>query len=134
MRTTSITRHGNGDLERYDGLRRLGGTATALGYGAGVGAWGTGSPMYGWGYSGYSNPYSAGYGGAGAGAQAVAPQQTAAPAYNYSQPISTTAAPPEQAVASQSASASRPGPRCVQGGRLRQGPAARPAGARADAQ
>ena len=61
--------------------------------------------MYGWGYSGYSNPYSAGYAGAGGGAQAVAPQQTAAAPYNYSQPISTTAAPPEQAVASQSASA-----------------------------
>ena len=61
--------------------------------------------MYGWGYSGYSNPYSAGYAGAGGGAQAVAPQQAAAAPYNYSQPISTTAAPPEQAVASQSASA-----------------------------
>jgi tetratricopeptide (TPR) repeat protein len=70
-----------------------------------VGAWGTGSPMYGWGYSGYSNPYSGGFAGAGAGAQAVAPQQGAAAPYNYSQPISTTAAPPEQAVASQSASA-----------------------------
>jgi tetratricopeptide (TPR) repeat protein len=77
----------------------------AMGYGTGVAAWGAGSPMYGWGYSGYSNPYSAGYAGAGVGAQAVAPQQSAAAPYNYSQPISTTAAPPEQAVASQSASA-----------------------------
>ena len=76
-----------------------------VGYG-GVGAWGTGSPMYGWGYSGYSNPYSAGYAGAGVGAQAVAPQQSrGSAAYNYSQPISTTAPPPEQAVASQSSSA-----------------------------
>jgi tetratricopeptide (TPR) repeat protein len=77
----------------------------AMGYGTGVGAWGTGSPMYGWGYSGYSNPYSAGYAGVGVGAQAVAPQQSAVAPYNYSQPISTSAAPPEQAVASQSASA-----------------------------
>jgi len=84
----------------------------ATGYGAGVGAWGVGSPMYGWGYSGYSNPYSGGYSGSGAALQPVAAQQpgdaaqqTAAPAYNYSQPISTTAAPPDQAVASQANSA-----------------------------
>ena len=78
------------------------------GYGGGVGAWGAGSPMYGWGYSGYSNPYSAGYSGSGGGSQTVAqqqpgdaPQGSAATAYNYSQPISTTAPPPEQAVAGQ---------------------------------
>ncbi len=88
-----------------NGYGAWGATGYGAGYGTGVGAWGTGSPMYGWGYSGYSNPYSAGYAGAGGGAQAVAPQQTAAAPYNYSQPISTTAAPPEQAVASQSASA-----------------------------
>jgi tetratricopeptide (TPR) repeat protein len=60
--------------------------------------------MYGWGYSGYSNPYSAGYAGAGAGAQPVAAQQPGGAnqqAYNYSQPINTAAAPPEQAVAGQ---------------------------------
>ena len=73
----------------------------ATGYGTGVGAWGVGSPMYGWGYSGYSNPYSAGYSGAGAVSQPVVAQQPAAPAYNYSQPINTTAAPPEQPVANQ---------------------------------
>ena len=28
------------------------------GYGSGVGAWGMGSPMYGWGYSNYNNAYS----------------------------------------------------------------------------
>ena len=97
-------RHGQRHLERQR-LWRLGATGYGAGYGTGVGAWGTGSPMYGWGYSGYSNPYSAGYAGAGGGAQSVAPQQAAAAPYNYSQPISTTAAPPEQAVASQSASA-----------------------------
>jgi tetratricopeptide (TPR) repeat protein len=78
------------------------------GYGGGVGAWGAGSPIYGWGYSGYSNPYSAGYSGSSGVAQPAAaqqaggaPQQSAATAFNYSQPISTTAAPPEQAVAGQ---------------------------------
>ncbi len=82
------------------------------GYAGGVGAWGAGSPMYGWGYSGYSNPYSAGYSGLVGGSQTVAqqqpggaPQGSAATAYNYSQPISTTAQPPEQAVARQSTAA-----------------------------
>ncbi len=63
--------------------------------------------MYGWGYSGYSNPYRR-LSGAAAASPIVAPQQagvaaqqSAATAYNYSQPISTTAAPPEQAVAGQ---------------------------------
>ncbi len=80
--------------------------AAGLGYGypTGVGAWGAGSPMYGWGYSGYSNPYSGGYGAAGVPQTAVAQQPVnsqqaaAAPPYNYSQPISTTAAAPDQAV------------------------------------
>ena len=68
--------------------------------------------MYGWGYSGYSNPYSGGYSGAAAASPIVAPQQggvvpqqSSATAYNYSQPISTTAAPPEQAIAAQATSA-----------------------------
>jgi tetratricopeptide (TPR) repeat protein len=85
------------------------------GYGYPVGAWGAGSPMYGWGYSGYNNPYSAGYpmGAAGAvpgnvqsaaavpvaavtPATSAVPVATTAPAYDYSQPLSTTAdAPPE---------------------------------------
>ena len=78
----------------------------ATGYGTGVGAWGAGSPMYGWGYSGYSNPY---YGAAGSGGVSQqpggVPQQSAGTAYNYTQPISTTAAPPDQAVAGQANSA-----------------------------
>ena len=85
-----------------------GAAGVGLAAGAGVGAWGAGSPMYSYGYSGYNNPYS----GSGGGAQAVAAvqpgdaaQQAAAPAYNYSQPISTTAAPPEPAVADQATSA-----------------------------
>ncbi|AGA27108.1 tetratricopeptide repeat protein [Singulisphaera acidiphila] len=85
----------------------------AAGYGlgamTGVGAWGTGSPMYSYGYSSYSNPYS---GSGGAVQQAGvsqqpgdAPQQTAAPASDYSQPISTTATHPEPAVADQATAA-----------------------------
>jgi tetratricopeptide (TPR) repeat protein len=79
----------------------------ATGYGTGVGAWGAGSPMYGWGYSGYSNPYYGGAGGLGGVSQQPGgvPQQSAGAGYNYTQPISTTAAPPEQAVASQANSA-----------------------------
>jgi len=70
------------------------------GVGYGVGAWGMGSPMYGWGYSGYNNPYfGAGVGGGGAGQPAAVAQQNLA--YDYSQPISTTAAPPAQATTDQ---------------------------------
>ena len=83
-----------------------GATGLGAGYASGVGAWGVGSPMYGWGYSGYSNPYSAGGFGAGGVSPTGAVQQPAgAQASDYSQPISTTAAPPEQAVATQAASA-----------------------------
>ena len=83
-----------------------GATGLGMGYPSGVGAWGIGSPMYGWGYSGYSNPYYGGGFGSGGVPQTAAVQQpTAAPGSDYSQPISTTAAPPEQAVASQAASA-----------------------------
>jgi tetratricopeptide (TPR) repeat protein len=79
----------------------------ATGYGTGVGAWGAGSPMYGWGYSGYTNPYYGGAGGLGGVSQLPGgvPQQSAGAGYNYTQPISTTAAPPEQAVAGQAMSA-----------------------------
>ncbi len=85
-----------------------GATGAGLAAAGGVGAWGAGSPMYSYGYSGYNNPYS----GSGGGAQAVAavqpgdvPQQVAAPAYNYAQPISTTAALPDPSVADQATSA-----------------------------
>jgi len=81
-----------------------GATGMGMGYPSGVGAWGTGSPMYGWGYSGYGNPYYGGSAGSG-GVPQTAAVPTAAPGYNYSQPISTTAAPPEQAVAGQATSA-----------------------------
>ncbi len=90
-----------------NGYGAWGATGYGAGYGGGyggVGAWGVGSPMYGWGYSGYSNPYSAGYSGAGGVAQPAAAQQPGGAnqqAYNYSQPISTTAAQPDQAVAGQ---------------------------------
>jgi hypothetical protein len=89
-----------------------GATGSGLGAATGVGAWGTGSPMYSYGYSGYNNPYSGTPSGSGGGSQPVAaqqpgdaPPQAAAPAYNYSQPISTTAAPPAQPVADQATTA-----------------------------
>ncbi len=83
-----------------------GATGLGMGYANGVGAWGVGSPMYGWGYSGYSNPYyGGGFGSGGVAQTGVAQQPTAAPGSDYSQPISTTGAPPEQAVAGQAASA-----------------------------
>ncbi|MEO6807635.1 MAG: tetratricopeptide repeat protein [Isosphaeraceae bacterium] len=71
----------------------------SAGYGRWVGAWGTGSPMYAWGYSGYSNPYY--YSGDGSGGNT---QQSQASAYDYSQPISTTATPPEPSVTDQATS------------------------------
>jgi tetratricopeptide (TPR) repeat protein len=68
--------------------------------------------MYGWGYSGYSNPYYGGGYGSGGVSQTVAGQQpadaqqsTAAQGTNYSQPISTTAAAPDPALAAQADSA-----------------------------
>jgi tetratricopeptide (TPR) repeat protein len=89
-----------------------GATGLGTGYASGVAAWGTGSPMYGWGYSGYSNPYYGGGYGSGGVAQTGAVQQqpdnaqqtTAAAGSNYSQPISTTTPPAEQAVATQASS------------------------------
>ena len=65
-----------------------------LGYGLGLGtglmAWGLGSSLYsGWGYMPYSNPYSS---------YAMAPAGGAQPVYDYSQPIDTTAAPPDDSV------------------------------------
>ena len=68
--------------------------------------------MYGWGYSGYSNPYYGGGFGSGGVSQAAAVQQpgnaqqtTAAAGSDYSQPISTTAATPPPAVAGQATAA-----------------------------
>ncbi len=65
-----------------------GGYGAGLGMGMGLAAWGMGSSLYsGWGYMPYANPY---YGAAGA---------VASPVYNYSQPIDTAAAPPDNSVA-----------------------------------
>ncbi len=83
-----------------------GAMGVGLGASTGVGAWGAGSPMYNYGYSGYSNPYAGTGGGAGGVVQAGAapPAGGGSPGYNYSEPISTTAAPPEPTVADQATS------------------------------
>jgi Flp pilus assembly protein TadD len=62
-----------------------------------------GSPGYGWGYSDYSNPYYGDASGSGGAPQtgAVPQSATAGSGYDYSQPISTTAAPPEPVAAEQ---------------------------------
>ncbi|MGE3818826.1 MAG: tetratricopeptide repeat protein, partial [Isosphaeraceae bacterium] len=77
-------------------------TSAAL-YGAalagGVAAWGVGSPMYAYGYSGYGNPY-AGASNAVVGVPQGVPAQ-AGNAYDYAQPINTAAPPPEESVADQ---------------------------------
>ncbi len=66
-----------------------GGYGLGVGMGMGMAAWSMGSSLYsGWGYIPYANPY---YGAAGAGAS---------PVYNYSQPIDTAAAPPDNSVTS----------------------------------
>ena len=96
-------RYGTWNGNNYAGW---GAAGLGVGYPTGVGAWGVGSPMYGWGYSGYSNPYYGGGFGSGGVAQTPGVQQpAAAPGSDYSQPISTTAAAPDQAVASQAVSA-----------------------------
>ena len=59
-----------------------------------------GSPMYGWGYSNYNNAYY-GLPQIGAGQLAAPTQARSLGLYDYSQPISTTAAPPSAPVASQ---------------------------------
>jgi tetratricopeptide (TPR) repeat protein len=70
------------------------GLGLALGYG--IGAWGIGSPYYNWGYASYANPY---YPSAAiaAGAQQPVVAESAAPPYDYAQPIDAQAQPPDQA-------------------------------------
>ena len=82
-----------GGMGGYGGWGGYGG----YGYGSGVGAWGMGSPMYGWGYSNYNNAYS-GLGPIGGGGNQP-PVGTGPPPFDYSQPISTTAAAPAAPVA-----------------------------------
>ena len=81
-----------GGMGGYGGYGGWGGYG-GYGYGSGVGAWGMGSPMYGWGYSNYNNAYS-GLGPIGGGGNQPGP-----PPFDYSQPISTTAAAPAAPVA-----------------------------------
>jgi tetratricopeptide (TPR) repeat protein len=73
-----------------------GGFATGLAIG-GIGAWGIGSSLWNWGYMPYSNPY---YSAPAVVTQPVLVNQpAAAPAYDYSQPLTTEAPPPDEAVA-----------------------------------
>jgi tetratricopeptide (TPR) repeat protein len=78
-----------------------GGFATGLALG-GIGAWGIGSSLWNWGYMPYSNPY---YGAPGLIDQGVVVDQPAGAAapvvYDYSQPLSTEAIPPEDATTDQ---------------------------------
>ncbi|MCU1376841.1 MAG: hypothetical protein JWO68_4127 [Actinomycetia bacterium] len=94
-RSGMVNGYWNGNNSNAWGAAGVGLAATS-----GVGAWGTGSPMYSYGYSNYSNPYS-GSPPVAPQQPAEAPQQAAAPSYNYSQPISTTAAAPEPPVVDQ---------------------------------
>jgi Tetratricopeptide repeat len=84
-----------------------GAAGVGLAAGAGVGAWGAGSPMYSYGYSGYNNPYAGVPAGAGGGVPQAgnAAQPAGVGAYNYAQPINTSAAPPEQSVTDQATAA-----------------------------
>lgn len=80
-----------------------GGGAWGLGVGMGLGwglsSWGFGSSLYNWGYMPYSNPY---YVAAPVVVQQpVVVDQPQAPVYDYSQPIDTTSAAPEQSVTDQ---------------------------------
>ena len=76
----------------------LGGLGLGLALGSGIGAWGIGSPYYNWGYANYANPYAsyAAMPAVAGVAQPVVAQSATAP-YDYSQPLDTQAAPPEQA-------------------------------------
>src|SRR5271165_1829922 len=89
---------GYGNYGNYGYAGGMGGYGGYGGYGSGVGAWGMGSPMYGWGYSNYNNAYY-GLPQAGSGQLAAPTQARIADRYDYSQPISTTAAAPAAPVA-----------------------------------
>jgi tetratricopeptide (TPR) repeat protein len=65
--------------------------------GYGLSSWTYGPSLYDWGYSSYSNPYWSGLYGTTSPSAALVPSV----AYDYSQPISTLAAPPDPGVTSQ---------------------------------
>jgi hypothetical protein len=69
------------------------GLGIGMGLGWGLSSWGYGSSLYGMGYMPYSNPYDYGAGSVGAG------QPVMSAPYDYSQPIDTTSAPADAAVA-----------------------------------
>lgn len=69
-----------------------GGFGTGLAVG-GLGMWGFGSALYGWGYMPYVNPY---YAAAPVVVQQPVVVDQPVPIYDYSQPIDTEAAPPPE--------------------------------------
>ncbi|SIO45444.1 Tetratricopeptide repeat-containing protein [Singulisphaera sp. GP187] len=66
------------------------GFGAGLGLGWGLSSWGFGSSLYNWGYMPYANPY-----------YLASPVVVQEPVYDYSQPIDTTSAAPEQSVTDQ---------------------------------
>ena len=71
----------------------------------GIAAWGAGSPMYGYGYSGYTNPYASGMNGVVVVQPGVQAQPSGGSAYNYAQPINSAAAAPEPTAIDQATAA-----------------------------
>ena len=65
----------------------------------GLAGYGLGSSLSNWGYSGYNNPYYYSSPSTVIVQQPLIAQQPPVVVYNYSQPIDTLAAPPEQSVA-----------------------------------
>lgn len=78
------------------------GFGTGLGLGYGLGAWGWGNSLYNWGYASYANPF---YLQTPVVIQPDVVQINPVPmtSYDYSQPLDTTAAAPEQTTASDAA-------------------------------
>ncbi len=84
-------------IRYWNGNYGYGAWGMGAGLMAGVGMWGMGSALYGYGYSGYNNPYY----GARVGQAGLYAPSAGGPAYDYSQPINTQAAPPEQTTTDQ---------------------------------
>ena len=93
-----------------------------MGMGYGLSSWLFGPMLYNWGYANYSNPY---YGGGGYGGDRRTGRQQPV-VYDYSQPINSTAPPPDETVTNQAMAIVRPGPRRLQTGAITRGPSTWP--------